>query len=135
MFAGSLNVDPSVATSKTWCSSNLYIPSDHKKVFEDSSTDPGNWFKPLRKVDCDKLCSSGDGDTVQVEFSRATADKRLGVLRFNYWDQPPKTLVASRWFFLDRDGKRPPQPLDAEDDEACEQVYQRGLEVSACESL
>ena len=114
---------------KTWCSSNLYAPQKSKGVFDDASLDSANWFKPLRKVDCATLNQwrEGQDPSILCEFTRATADVKLGVLRYNFWDQQPKTLVASRWYYTDPSGKRPPQPLDVEDDDAVEEVYQLGL--------
>mmetsp|Transcript_19522 Transcript_19522/g.39026 ORF Transcript_19522/g.39026 Transcript_19522/m.39026 type:complete len:667 (+) Transcript_19522:141-2141(+) len=114
---------------KTWCSSNLYVPSKRNSVFDAASMDPTHYFMPLRKVDCATLnrWREGEDTSILVEFTRATADVKLGLLRYNFWDQQPKTLAASRWFYTDPNGKRPPQPLDVEDDDAVEEVYQRGL--------
>jgi hypothetical protein len=69
---------------------------------------------------------------VPLEFTRSTADLTNLVVRCNFWNEAPRKLAYSTWFFNNpADKKSTPQPLTPEDASVCEGIYNKFLSRAA----
>jgi len=138
------------SASKAWSKSvNQLSPlSNPFTDFTWLALDPNtSQYTPLRKIDNQALnenisASSPDltlsfhKSSLPIEFTRATADLTNFNLRYNYWDEKPKTMAFSNWFYLPADRKKPtPQPLSPKDAALCEALYERFSQTSAAATI
>jgi hypothetical protein len=118
------------STPYTWVESSVWDSNNPNLAYNQCLQTS---FTPFSAVDQTILTTSPPNATVNVEYTRATVDKSNGVKRYAYWDERPKTVTRSRWFFQEdtaattgKPDKDNPQPLCREDDDVIEKMYKEG---------
>lgn len=115
-----------------------------KKLDDESAANPEEW-KPLRKVDCQKLNDARNKSLehgncpVYIENGRSTADPDFGIIRANFVPKPPRELTSCTWFVIKEERKDPQtgnlrpvlEPMPDEQSELVEYQYMKAVNAAS----
>ena len=62
-------------------------------------------WKPLCKVDCQKLNDNTDNSPILIDYGRATANPELGLIHYHFYPKPDQPLIYASWFLRLEDPK------------------------------